>query len=81
MLVYERPPAQKRRLHLKTVNDVIEKVYGTGANLARRLDVSLVTISDWRKEGRFASNTFVVMNDDIAAANCTAPPYLWRMKG
>lgn len=69
----------KRRL--KTVNEVIEKVYGTGANLARRLNVSLVTISDWRREEHFASNTFVVMNGDIAEKGFTAPPSLWRMKG
>lgn len=65
---------------LRTVEDVIENVYGTGTNLARRFDLSLPTIADWRRQETFATNTYKAMIEDLAAAGFTAPASLWKMK-
>lgn len=70
-----RPPTR-----LNSVDEVIDNVYVTGANLARRVGVSLPTISDWRRQGWFATNTFKLMSEDLAEGNYTAPSSLWRMK-
>ena len=69
-----------RRKVLRSVDEVIAVVYGTGANASRRFNVSLPTVSDWRRQGFFASNTFAGMVEDMAEKNVTAPKSLWNMK-
>lgn len=67
-------------VELTTVDEVIERVYKSQAELARRCDVSRPTVADWKRQGFFATNTFKIMSEDLAEKGYTAPLSLWRMK-
>lgn len=62
---------------LKTVAEVIEKCGGLTAvaRLTGRKD--LRSAWNWKVNGRFPPNTFLVLTNALMERNYTAPPALW----
>lgn len=64
---------------LATVDEVIA-VLGGRTSTAELTCVVPTAVSNWKRAGRFAPNTYLVMMHALHDADATAPPSLWGMK-
>lgn len=64
---------------LATADEVIAALGGRG-EVAKLVGVTPTAVSNWNKQGRFASNTYALMIDALNARGRTASPALWGMK-
>lgn len=64
---------------LKTVDEVIDAVGGTGA-AARLTDKKPQHVSNWRSEKRIAAETYLIFKDELANRNLKASSVLWGIK-
>lgn len=65
---------------LPSVAFAIDELLGGTAKTARLCEVSMQTVSDWKRDDFFATNTYELLRHRIMAKGYEAPPRFWRMK-
>lgn len=65
---------------LPSVAFAVDELLGGTAKTARLCEVSMQTVSDWKRDDFFATNTYELLRHRIIAQGYEAPPRFWRMK-
>lgn len=64
---------------IRTVDEGVELLGGT-AVVGRLTGATMQQVSDWKRDGFFATNTFHILREALAEIGYYATPALWRMK-
>lgn len=64
---------------LKTVDEVVAELGGSGAIKAITGSKHTSAVSNWKKLGRFPAKTHKVLQDALCAKGLTAPDSLWGL--
>ena len=64
---------------IRTVDDVIDAL-GGNLKASKLLGVKYNSITNWKMFGRFPSDTYVLVQDQLMQRGQVAPDELWRMR-
>lgn len=65
---------------LHTFEEVVEELGGVSAVLRLTGRRWPSHVSNWKKAGRFPSDTYLILQEALVKTGATAPPELWGIK-
>jgi hypothetical protein len=66
-------------MNITTVDDVIDALGGTAA-IAEMTSALPTAVYNWRAAGKFPTDTYLLIQDELRARGRVAPDHLWPMR-